>query len=348
MNRLLLITPDFSPNTGGVARYLGLLASYFQGRLRVISSTSELLSSFIWPHWLKTVLLLLRLRREHDLVMTSHILPFGTATLIASWLTKKPYIIFVHGMDVRLACTTIKKKWIASFVLKHARVVVANSNALSQEIAELFHVPLPLVVYPCVDSSSDRSLKPIAQSQIKPFIFLTVSRLVSRKGHVAVLSVLAHLKQSEDFPVFEYHIVGSGPMEETLKEMVSQLNLSEVVFFGTLSDEELEQQYASADLFVMPVIDDPVDKEGFGTVFLEAARFGVPSISTRISGIEEAILDGKTGILIPPRDQLALQKAILELVLSPEERMRLGNNARARVFQEFTAEKQFSKLEAYV
>jgi len=348
MNRLLLITTDFPPQTGGVARYLGLMASYFKDRLCVISRSDELLYRFFWPRWIKSVLLLLRQQSTYDFVISSQLLPLGTAALVASWFTKKPYIIIVHGMDVRLALTTRVKRILSTFVLNHARIVVANSKALSREVGEAFHLALPLVVYPCVESLSTVSLKSTVQESMKPFVFLTVSRLISRKGHVDVLNALAYLKQIGDLPPFEYHIVGQGPMEPSLKEVTTQLQLSEVTFYGAVSDEEREKQYALADVFVMPVTDDPVDKEGFGTVFLEAARFAVPSVSTTIQGVDEAILHGQTGLLVSPHDHSALAQALLTLMTSAQERTRLGNNARERVNLEFTCEKQFAKLESYI
>ncbi len=162
-NRLLLLTPDFPPNKGGVARYLSKLTSYFASRILVITSVKnsaqtvpfpvleqELLNQFFWPQWIVSIKLLFSFRQSYDIVLTSHVLPFGTVSFVASLFTKKPYVVFVHGMDVRLACSNFIKKHIAKIVFKHARVVVANSSALAQEVSEIFRVALPLVVYPCL------------------------------------------------------------------------------------------------------------------------------------------------------------------------------------------------------
>ncbi len=358
-NRLLLVTPDFSPNVGGVARYLERLAEYFSNRIQVITSAPQtasfpfsvihenLLFRSVWPRWLKTVFLLIRRRHDYDIVLISHLIPFGTAALVATWITHKPYVVIVHGMDVRLTRATGVKRGLAWLILKQARVVVANSRALANEIAETFHTSLPIVAYPCL---SENNLEQIdtPHSKEHPFTLLTVSRLIERKGHTQVLTALSKLKQSGMLTEFVYHVVGSGPMEATLKEMVTELRLSEIQFHGTLSDEELNRYYQEVDVFVMPVQNDVVDKEGFGFVFLEAAAHGVPSISTQIPGVDEAILDGHTGMLIDPQQNDALMNAILRLSRDPQERTRLGTQARQRAQQEFVCAQQFAKLEPFL
>lgn len=338
--RLLLITPDFPPNRGGVARYLDLLVKYFSPQITVV--TTGLLYKWFWPRWLASVFLLIKRKNEYDIVIISHVLPFGTAAWIAYWITKKPYIVIVHGYDVRLATKRWIKRFLAKHVLHHARVTVTNSQSLAREVATALPIPTPLIIYPCVDTIS-RSRTPVNIFQL-----LTVSRLIPRKGHTHVLMALSQLKQVGKLPEFQYTIAGDGPMRQTLEELAGQLHLDEVKFLGEVSDDQKESLYASADLFVMPVIDDPIDKEGFGLVFLEAAQFGVPSVSTKISGIDEAILDGETGILVESRNIEQLAEAIAFLVSSKQERTRLGENARRRVESEFTCEKQFTKLIPYL
>lgn len=362
-NRLLLLTPDFPPNHGGVARYLSRLANYFAERITVVTSVAgavqsspfpvieqPLLSKFFWPQWLTSVAHFIKLRSSYDIVITSHLIPFGTAALLTSFVTKKPFVVIVHGMDVRLATKNFIKKKLARIVLKHARIIVANSRALSQEVAETFGVALPLVVYPCMESlpknkshlTTDRELSVI------PIKLLTVGRLIKRKNHTQVLMALAELKQSQFIPKFSYDIVGQGPMEETLKELAWQLHLDEVKFHGAIDDEQVNQLYTNADLFVMPVLDDKFDKEGFGYVFLEAASYGLPSISTRISGVDEAIIDRETGLLIQPNNQNDLSRAISELMNNTKLRLQLGEKAKTHVEQNFICAHQFSKLEAYL
>jgi glycosyltransferase involved in cell wall biosynthesis len=80
----------------------------------------------------------------------------------------------------------------------------------------------------------------------------------------------------------------------------------------------------------MPPKEPRDDVEGFGTVYLEAGLFGVPCIGTRVGGVPEAILEGRTGILVEPDDAEGLRDAIVALLNDPVKRQWMGENARAR------------------
>jgi glycosyltransferase involved in cell wall biosynthesis len=86
----------------------------------------------------------------------------------------------------------------------------------------------------------------------------------------------------------------------------------------------------------MPSKATSTDVEGFGTVYLEAALFGTPSIGTTTGGIPEAIQDGVTGLVIPPQDLVALTKALRELLDDDDERRLMGANAQKNVLSKFT------------
>lgn len=356
---LLLITPDFLPSRGGIARYLGLFAEFFSKRIRVIASPIEqgaeivspylldrkpLFSKHIWPRWLTSVFLLIRESKTYRCVITSHVIPFGTAAMFAKRFTKKPYIVITHGMDVRLALRS--KRSLTARVLSNAYLVIANSNALAQELQQEFGLKNILTMYPGVDPTFIPSATNVASSV---FRLLSVSRLVDRKGHERVLQALALLKLNGSLNTFRYTIVGTGPMQQALETLAIELDVrSHVVFKGDLSEEELRAAYTDADVFVLPVKNDPIDKEGFGTVYLEAAAFSVPSIATRMSGVDEAVLDRETGLLVDDGNIEALAGAILLLANDRVLREQLGTTARTRVATEFTPQAQFSKLEPYL
>jgi phosphatidylinositol alpha-1,6-mannosyltransferase len=177
---------------------------------------------------------------------------------------------------------------------------------------------------------------------------LTVSRLVERKGHQHVLNALAHLRNTGQLTDFVYHIVGEGPMESTLKSMVDALVLNrQVIFHGRVSDQQRKELYAKAHIFVMPVSQDPLDKEGFGLAYIEAASAGVPSIATRVEGVDEAVIDGQTGFLLPSQDEQQLANAILTLAVDGSLREQLGVAAREHA-KNFLCQHQMKKLDPYI
>ena len=360
---LILITPDFPPNRGGVARYLDALATHFSDRMTVIAPKlgsnesvptaiypvirQSLLFRFFWPRWIKSTVDLIRRQSTYRYVLTSHVLPFGVAAMIAQWITHKPYLVIVHGMDLRLALNSSRKKLSCGRALNNAYLVVANSNALAQELQQLFGLKNILVVYPSIDPSQAVTTK--AESTSSIFRLLTVSRLVDRKGHDRVLTALAMLKLNGTLTSFTYDIVGSGPTRAPLEQLVEELGLQgHVHFLGDVDDVTLRDCYMKADLFVMPVKDHPIDKEGFGLVFLEAALFELPSISTNMSGVNEAIIDGETGLLIADNDLEALAKSIMLLAQDSTYRRALGTAAKERTLRDFTADVQYGKLDPYL
>lgn len=91
-----------------------------------------------------------------------------------------------------------------------------------------------------------------------------------------------------------------------------------------------EKYLAIADIFCLPSY-----REGFGTVVIEAAAMGVPTVGTAIYGLTDAVVDGETGILVPPRDERALFKALKHLLDHPDTLCNMGKKARARCIECF-------------
>jgi glycosyltransferase involved in cell wall biosynthesis len=88
--------------------------------------------------------------------------------------------------------------------------------------------------------------------------------------------------------------------------------------------------YPLMDVFVFPT-----HREGLGRVLLEAAAAGKPVVATRTTGVVDVVVDGVTGLLVPPRDAQALARATRALLINPEMALRLGRHARQLVNDEF-------------
>lgn len=95
-----------------------------------------------------------------------------------------------------------------------------------------------------------------------------------------------------------------------------------------------ERYMAAADIFCLPSY-----REGFGQVIIEAAACGVPAVASRIYGIADAVADGKTGLLFPAGDAVALAEALSRMVTENELRQQMGNAARARSLELFSSQK---------
>ena len=108
-----------------------------------------------------------------------------------------------------------------------------------------------------------------------------------------------------------------------------------VVVTGRLTSEEMVAAFQLAEVFILPVIPIEGDMEGFGIVLLEAGAAGVPVVATAIGGITDAVVDGETGVLVPPLDYSAMASALIELLRDERRRLALGEGGRRRALAEF-------------
>jgi glycosyltransferase involved in cell wall biosynthesis len=107
------------------------------------------------------------------------------------------------------------------------------------------------------------------------------------------------------------------------------------------------EKYREATLVVLPcVTGTDGDRDGIPNVILEAMALGVPVVSTRHSGIPEAVEDGASGLLVPPGDSIALAGALERLMRDEELRERFGRNGRKKVLETFDAKRNVEKLVA--
>jgi len=138
-------------------------------------------------------------------------------------------------------------------------------------------------------------------------------------------------------------IIGEGPMESDLRQLIISLNLSGKVFFlGEVSDEELPAYYHACDVFVLPASER---SEAFGTVQIEAMASGLPVVCTELgTGTSFVNVHGKTGLVVPARDSAVLATAILSLLGDEQLRQEMGRNARERALQEFSLQTMVDRI----
>jgi glycosyltransferase involved in cell wall biosynthesis len=140
-------------------------------------------------------------------------------------------------------------------------------------------------------------------------VIMTVSRLASTerdKGHRQVLLALQHVRQHH--PGVRYLIVGSGDDVPGLQQFVHDHGLQEcVIFAGHVPEDEMSDHYKLCDAFVMPSC-----KEGFGIVFLEAMASGKPVVAGSVDGSQDALDNGRLGLLVNPHDPQKIAEAVCQ------------------------------------
>jgi glycosyltransferase involved in cell wall biosynthesis len=134
-----------------------------------------------------------------------------------------------------------------------------------------------------------------------------------------------------------------GPDEEKLKQEIMNRcpHASERLRFVDYTRSP-QRYLAASDVLCLPSY-----REGFGTVVIEAAAVGLPSVASRIYGIIDAVIDGETGLLFEPRNVEDLREKLVEILRNDELRKRLGRAARNRVVAEFAQEKLTAAMASF-
>jgi len=185
-----------------------------------------------------------------------------------------------------------------------------------------------------------------------PIQILCVARLIEQKGLVYLLKACNILKQ-KGFS-FQCKIIG-GPEKTlymryyvTLKKLHRNLGLDKQVFFaGKQYFSSILEAYRHADIFVLPcIIAEDGSRDITPNSLIEAMAMKLPVISTPITGIPEIVEDGVTGILVPPKDEVALSEALIHLITHPNLRAKLSENARREVEKKFNIEKNIRRYVA--
>ena len=172
-----------------------------------------------------------------------------------------------------------------------------------------------------------------------------VARLTEKKGTIFLLRALARIVPTN--PSIKLKIVGDGPLRGELENEARQLGLSgHVTFLGARPFEETQNLIANAYAVVLPSITaSNGDTEGLPMVTKEAGAFGQPLVVTDSGGIAEAVIDGKTGFIVPEKNVEALADRIERLLRDPDMARQIGLNARAHIEENFNVQKQSAKLE---
>jgi len=154
-----------------------------------------------------------------------------------------------------------------------------------------------------------------------------VARLEAAKGHIYLLQAVQEVVRAE--PEAFFVLVGRGHLRDELEEAARRLGIAEHVLFTGFREDMLEIM-TTFHIFTLPSL-----WEGLGIVLLEAMAFRLPVVASRVGGITDVVVEGETGLLVPPRDPAALAAALVVLLKDPEKRKAMGEKGYRRVAEEF-------------
>ncbi|MBI4289464.1 MAG: glycosyltransferase family 4 protein [Chloroflexi bacterium] len=154
---------------------------------------------------------------------------------------------------------------------------------------------------------------------------LFVGRLEKRKGLDYLLA--AYQKVKQDHPNVRLEIVGPGTLlRPKYEKLVRDRQLADVSFAGLVPYDDLPRYYNGANVFCAPA----TGGESFGMVLLEAMAMGRPVVATAINGYSQLVSQGVDGLLVPPRDEAALARAISSLLDNPALCEKMAAQGRAK------------------
>jgi phosphatidyl-myo-inositol dimannoside synthase len=273
----------------------------------------------------------------------------GLVAYLLGKLLQIDYAVVIHGSEINSHRDSKMPRRLMEQVLRGARWLIANSEYTRRQAIDLgisaskIHVLHPPVAPPSEPSELDISLDERLRIEPTSRVLLTAGRLFPRKGHAQVLHLLAELR--DRYPDLHYVITGEGEYRRTLERLAEDLEISDRVrFLGFISEEELHALYRRCIVYISPSDDDHGDVEGFGIAFAEAGMHGKPVLAGRSGGVEEAVRDEQTGLLVNPRDHNDLRSALVRLLDSPGLRDELGKQAKHLVETELGLEIQAQRL----
>jgi glycosyltransferase involved in cell wall biosynthesis len=278
------------------------------------------------------------LRRQQVEILHMHTPPAHAIGLLASKLAPHVRLVVSRRSDVAPA-----HNWLSRCKYAHPGVqYVAVSDAV-RHVLIASGVPAQRVqtIYSSVD------LHRFTEVQAAPALFPagtrvigTVGHLAGQKGHRYLLEAIALLIRDE--PQLGVVIAGDGALRATLEAQAVALGITAQVCFTGFRHDILALMQGF-DIFVFSSY-----VEGLGTAILDAMALGKPVVATRAGGIPEAVQDGVTGLLVPPRDPPALAEAVRYLLHHPAQAHTFGQAGRQRVEQYFTVEQMVCRtVEVY-
>lgn len=356
--RILLLTNHL--NIGGIPVYTVTLANYLckKGhsvyvasdggvfdrelhsnvrRIKVALNTKSAISIKVWL----TVLKLRRFIKDENIeVIHAQTRVTQFAAHFLSRLTGIPYVVTWHGF--------YRPHFFRKFFPCWGKRTIAISKTVFRHLVDVFRRDEDKVrlIFNGIDTSkfvNDYSAN--EREDIKrryglkdgPIIGI-ISRLAPEKGHAYLIEAFKELLVG--IPDAQLIIIGDGKLRSELKRRVRELGIENAVyFFGeTLNTKEF--------LGIMDVFTRPSIEEGFGLAVVEAMLMGLPIVATDVGGFKSILGQGKFGILVPPKDSVALKEAFVHVLTDSERAKNLGEAARVYAIENFSADRMAEKVEA--
>lgn len=283
-------------------------------------------------HRADTPLLALWLRAQKIRCVVAEYGPTAVSMLEACQLARVPLIAHFHGYDAYQsqtlhACREGYRKLFAS-----PATIVAVSSAMRAQLISLGAEPTRIHVIPC---GADVGEAPAADLSGNPCVAVAVGRFVEKKG--PWLTIAAFAEALKTVPDARLVMFGDGPLLPVCRDISRVLGVADRIDFrGSASHATVLQAIRGARLFVQhSIVAADGDCEGSPVAVVEAQLSGIPVVSTKHTGIVDAVEDGVTGFLVEERDVSAMADRLVQLFASPGRAAEMGRAARERALSRY-------------
>jgi glycosyltransferase involved in cell wall biosynthesis len=266
----------------------------------------------------------------------------GFIGYVLSKLTGLPWLVFVHGDTAENRKVKLYNSLNMWLTHRADRVVTVSKAIRDQLVAQGVGQEMITVVHNAIDPSdfdpgeerSDLRLRfGMAPSDQ---VITVIGRFSPEKGQLDFVEAFSRLAQER--PLLKALLVGEGQDAAALKNRCRELGLVDRVIF-TGYQQNVAPFYGASDLIVLPSL-----SEGLPNVALEALLHRRPIVATRVGGTPEVVIDGETGILVPPADPAALAEAIGRMLDDPELQERFADNGSRLIQEEYSPKAKAARI----
>ncbi len=352
--RLLPWSETFiTSQAGAMTRYRPVLAGYAReagGADYLRGFPTVVLAEHGWFPALERALLrsagrvprrwLAALAAESPTIVHAH---FGSSAVPAGHIARAlgvPLVVTYHGMDITVVprSRAAAERRRAGFAA--AQRVIAVSGFIADALRTAGCSPERITTH-YIGVDTER-FAPGGDRESHEVLF--VGRLVEKKGVVHLLRAMQEVRRS--VPESAITIAGDGPLRSPLAREAERLGVP-VRFLGVQTPMQVRDLMRRASVLCGPSIADARgNAEGLPITFLEAQACGLPVVISASGGSAEGVVEGETGFVVPPADEVALASRLVELLRDPARRERMGNAARRHVVERFDLRKQTAALES--
>ncbi|HEX2622097.1 MAG TPA: glycosyltransferase [Phototrophicaceae bacterium] len=270
-------------------------------------------------------------------VVHTHLAQADVHGIIAARLARIPVVVLSrHNDDPRYR--KLVRRTVYQLLWRLANGGIAISNAVRRFNIEVegavpakvhtIHYGLPLPITKQDKPTVRKALREEIAADSEALVVGMVCRLMDAKGLPDAINAFA--KIAPDFPTAQFVIAGDGPLKAELAAQIQQLKMTGQIHM--LGWRDPMPVMAALDVLLMPSV-----REGFGLTLLEAMSQAIPIIGSTASAIPEIVLNGQTGITVPPRNPDALVEAMRTLLNDKPLRMHLGMLGEERLETQFSA-----------